>query len=79
MSSCQWGTVRHRHFISVKFGFFVCIWEEQSSRFIKEPSVKRTGQFALRSVDSDAAQVCLPFLILHLFPLGMDGFDFALG
>lgn len=41
-----------------EFGFFVWIWEEQRSRFNKESSVKRTGQLALRLVDSDSAQVC---------------------
>ena len=50
--------MRYRRFVEVKCGFFVWIWEERSSRFIKESSVKRTGQLALCSVDSDSAQVC---------------------
>lgn len=61
------------YFVVAKFGFFVSIWEEQSSRFIKESSVKRTGQLALRLVDSDSAQVCA----LPAFP--PSSLDFALG
>ncbi len=64
-----------------KFGFFVWIWEEWHSRFIKESSVNRTGRLALcLQIQTLLKSVlCLPFFILHLIPLGMDAFDFAVG
>lgn len=49
--------VMYHCFVTAKSSFVVWFWEEQSSHFIKESSVKRTGQLGLCQVDSDSAQV----------------------
>lgn len=38
--------------------WYLCNLKERSSGFIKEPSVKRTGQLGLRPVDSHSARLC---------------------